>query len=365
MATQSQAHPAWKRPLFNNKSLAARTTGLSSIAEVAFISHANGNFLTASHEGIYTFTSVAQDTERITVIPIVDGQPEPLYALMTASAKLISVRNGALQSSDDTASQAAMFSLVPTSDGRMLIKHGADQYLTVRIDGLVVLQSSPDDPAAAWWPVRSLVLGTTLRHFALEHLHQTKVALWSPYGKGWVNATPLGGPFGMSGGDVNSRVQHLMVWEQFTLECVDKEASKVALKSTHGTYLSANPSGRLAADKKEVGIWEQFSLLEDDEGRVALKSSHNGFVSAREEKMDAKAAIAGDSELFVLVAGAFAEARYLSSNPLVIETLNGSASGSQDGGGGGKPTEGEGTPAESAASRLKGAFLDFVKPPER
>ena len=59
------------------------------------------------------------------------------------------------------------------------------------------------------------------------------------------------------------------------------EGSKVALKSTHGKYLSAQPDGRAEWNRDHASDWEYFHLEKRQGGKVALKGSHGMYVSAQ------------------------------------------------------------------------------------
>jgi hypothetical protein len=345
--------PDWRRPIIAATGRAPTAEAVlpsapgvfRDITEVAFVSHTSGCFLSASREDrLYALTGIAAESERITVVPLsppgaqyTAAQP-PGYALMTASAQLIAVHGDTITADDDALTDASRFHIVPIGDGRVWLRQGAATFLTVRADGAVVAKSDPADEAATWWPLRRLVLGQVMRKYAME-LSGTQVALWCPAARGWLSATPLG-PLGITGGDVSSGCRKLAYWEVFTLIVVDASESTVALRSSHGTLLSAHPDGRFAANKREVGVWETLRLLEDETGRVALRTSHGTFVSARDPgRVDAVGPYAGESELWVLLAGEVAKRRYWDSDPTVRESLErerqlGNAPPGSGGGGG-------------------------------
>jgi len=54
----------------------------------------------------------------------------------------------------------------------------------------------------------------------------------------------------------------------------------VGLKGVHGSYLVAEPSGAVLADREELRSWEQFELIHNDCGTVSLKSYHGKYVTA-------------------------------------------------------------------------------------
>ena len=316
----------------------------TDISEIAFVAHCNGCFLSASADNrVFASFGVLQEPERITVISVRQGA-DPLYALMTSKARLIAVHDGLVTCQDDSVSIAAAFQLVSTGDGRFWIRQGDENYLTLRADCTVIVGHDPENEASTWWPIQDLTVGMCMRTYAVHQMHNQKVALWLPAAKGWMTANPLS-TFSLSGGEVTSRAQRLLFWEEFTLLVMDRDKSEVALLTAHKTFISAQPSGKLSADKKDVGVWERFTLLEDDGGRVALRSAHGGFASAREERMDAKPSVAGPNELFMLLAFDIAKRRYWEKSPLVIETLQGASTGGPSGGGGSGGVNGRSAPA--------------------
>lgn len=364
--------PDWRRPIATATGrlltagavLPSEPGVFRDITEIAFVSHTSGCYLSASREDrLYALTGIAAESERITVVPLTPAgapttaaQPSA-YALLTAGAQLIAVHGSEVTAEDNSLTDASRFHLVPIGDGRVWLRQGDATFLTVRADGAVVPRSDPSDEGATWWPLRQLVLGQVMRKYAME-LNGTQVALWCPFAPGWLSATPLG-PLGITGGDVSSNVRKLAYWELFTLIVVDASESTVALRSSHGTLLSAHPDGRFAANKREVGVWETLRLLEDDTGRVALRTMHGTFVSARNPaRVDSVGPYAGETELWVLVAGEVARRRYWDSDPTVRESLererqlgNGSSGGSSGSGAAAPPGSGPAGAAARVASR--------------
>jgi len=56
---------------------------------------------------------------------------------------------------------------------------------------------------------------------------------------------------------------------------------KVAIKSVHGKYLSAQPDGRAEWNRDRADIWEYFHLEKREGGKIALKGAHGMYVSAQ------------------------------------------------------------------------------------
>ena len=56
---------------------------------------------------------------------------------------------------------------------------------------------------------------------------------------------------------------------------------KIALKSVHGKYLSAQPDGRAEWNRVTACDWEFFELGERDGRKITLKSTHGKYVSAQ------------------------------------------------------------------------------------
>ncbi len=67
-------------------------------------------------------------------------------------------------------------------------------------------------------------------------------------------------------------------WEIFTVE--DAGDGKVGLKSFHGKYLSAQPDGTLQCNRDWLRGWEMFTR-EESNGRVGFKSFHGKYISAQ------------------------------------------------------------------------------------
>ena len=56
---------------------------------------------------------------------------------------------------------------------------------------------------------------------------------------------------------------------------------KIALKSVHGKYLSAQPDGRAEWNRPTACAWEFFELGERDGRKITLRSTHGKYVSAQ------------------------------------------------------------------------------------
>jgi hypothetical protein len=91
----------------------------------------------------------------------------------------------------------------------------------------------------------------------------------------------------------------IQAWELFTLVRADgttgghvRYGDTVALRTHHGTYLSASPGGTLNATVTHIKSWEQFTITRRDGSTtvgpvttgddVALRSSHGKYVMAHE-----------------------------------------------------------------------------------
>ena len=57
--------------------------------------------------------------------------------------------------------------------------------------------------------------------------------------------------------------------------------AKVAFKSVHGKYLSAQPDGRAEWNRDIASDWEYFHLEERQGGKITLKGAHDMYVSAQ------------------------------------------------------------------------------------
>ena len=67
-------------------------------------------------------------------------------------------------------------------------------------------------------------------------------------------------------------------WEQVTFEQFGKESG--FLKSYHGKYLAATPASRLEWNRASPNAWEKFTL-QQYEDKIALKSFHGKYLSAQ------------------------------------------------------------------------------------
>ena len=62
---------------------------------------------------------------------------------------------------------------------------------------------------------------------------------------------------------------------------IRNDGGKIALKSIHGNYLSAQPDGRAEWNRTVASDWEFFELGERDGRKITLKSAHGKYVSAQ------------------------------------------------------------------------------------
>ncbi|MEE3038404.1 MAG: hypothetical protein VX328_01415, partial [Candidatus Thermoplasmatota archaeon] len=78
---------------------------------------------------------------------------------------------------------------------------------------------------------------------------------------------------------------------------------KVAFKSIHGKYLSAQPDGRAEWNRDRADAWEYFHLEKRKGGKIALRGAHGMYVSAQPDgsvQINRKAAPAGGWEEFTV-----------------------------------------------------------------
>ena len=59
------------------------------------------------------------------------------------------------------------------------------------------------------------------------------------------------------------------------------DVGKIALKSVHGKYLSAQPDGRAEWNRTVANDWEFFEMGERDGRKITLRSTHGKYVSAQ------------------------------------------------------------------------------------
>ena len=78
---------------------------------------------------------------------------------------------------------------------------------------------------------------------------------------------------------------------------------KVAFKSVHGKYLSAQPDGRAEWNRDRADAWEYFHLEKRKGGKIALKGAHGKYVSAQPDgsvQINREAAPPGGWEEFTI-----------------------------------------------------------------
>ena len=78
---------------------------------------------------------------------------------------------------------------------------------------------------------------------------------------------------------------------------------KVAFKSVHGKYLSAQPDGRAEWNRDKVDVWEYFHLEKRQGGKITLKGAHGKYVSAQPDgsvQINREAAPPGGWEEFTI-----------------------------------------------------------------
>ena len=64
-------------------------------------------------------------------------------------------------------------------------------------------------------------------------------------------------------------------------QSIRNDGGKIALKSVHGKYLSAQPDGRAEWNRTVANDWEFFELGERDARKITLRSTHGKYVSAQ------------------------------------------------------------------------------------
>lgn len=81
------------------------------------------------------------------------------------------------------------------------------------------------------------------------------------------------------------------------------EGAKIALRSVHGKYLSAQPDGRAEWNRDIASTWEFFHLEERQGGKIALRGAHGMYVSAQPDgsvQINRRAAPPGGWEEFTV-----------------------------------------------------------------
>ena len=68
-------------------------------------------------------------------------------------------------------------------------------------------------------------------------------------------------------------------WEQFHLEIL--EGDTITLLGVHGMYVSAKSDGSVEADRSEARGWEAFTIEDHGNERFSLESVHGKYLSAQ------------------------------------------------------------------------------------
>ena len=108
----------------------------------------------------------------------------------------------------------------------------------------------------------------------LEHIYEgARVALRSVHGK-YLSAQP--------DGRAEWNRDHASTWEHFHLE--KRQGGKIALKGVHGMYVSAQPDGSVQINRRAApsGGWEEFTVEDRGNNVVCLKSCHWKYLSAQQ-----------------------------------------------------------------------------------
>jgi hypothetical protein len=82
------------------------------------------------------------------------------------------------------------------------------------------------------------------------------------------------------------------------------QESKVKIMTFHETYVAADQDkgGQLLGDRKSVGEWEKFTIVDQGDGKIAIKASNNKYVTVAEGgKLVAKAIVVQEREIFTKV----------------------------------------------------------------
>ena len=105
-----------------------------------------------------------------------------------------------------------------------------------------------------------------------KHMHEGKIALRSAHGK-FLSAQPDGRAEWNR--DIASD------WEYFHLE--RREDGKITLRSTHGMYVSAQPDGTVQINRQAAPPtgWEEFTVENRGNNIVCLMSCHGKYLSAQ------------------------------------------------------------------------------------
>lgn len=131
-----------------------------------------------------------------------------------------------------------------------------------------------------------------IKQFAIKHTAPSthRVTLRSTHGK-YVVAEPTG--------HANANRGKADAWEHWQL--ISNANNTVSFKSAHGRFLVAEADGRAQADRVKAGAWEQWQLTRNADGTVSLRSHHGKYLVAEKDgSLNANRDNLGPWERFVM-----------------------------------------------------------------
>jgi hypothetical protein len=88
-------------------------------------------------------------------------------------------------------------------------------------------------------------------------------------------------------------------WEQWSAQ---QQGNTIVFKSTWGKLLSAEPDGRVVANRTAIGPWEQFVITDTGNGTVAFKTAHGKYlVTTATGQLAGTSAQIGNAEKFKII----------------------------------------------------------------
>eukprot|EP01116_Phalansterium_solitarium_P014001 TRINITY_DN3148_c0_g1_i1.p1 TRINITY_DN3148_c0_g1~~TRINITY_DN3148_c0_g1_i1.p1 ORF type:complete len:377 (-),score=30.29 TRINITY_DN3148_c0_g1_i1:16-1146(-) len=202
--------------------------------------------------------------------------PQGKLSLLGAHGKYVCAEpNGRAVCDRDALGSWETFELVSLGSDQVALKSAHGAYLCAEPFGRVVCDRVHRREWETWTVCR---------------LADDQVALRSWHGR-YLSAQP--------DGRLQANRRDLLAWETFrvpkdspllaqqpqhaepcTLRAELSNSLKLSLQGAHGTYVCAEPNGRVVCNRDVLGSWETFELVSLGADQVALKSAHGAYLCA-------------------------------------------------------------------------------------
>jgi hypothetical protein len=296
----------------------------------------NGRWLSFTSFGdVLNFAGTLDFREWWSLVPI--DISNNLFALQTFDGTVVSVNKetGALSVRDGVVSGDEVFKLTYHKDDQSISLLSSNNcYVTCLLNGHVACIETSATASTRLILCKEVPLGTIGDPtWLLSIPNDTTVGIWSPSTKSWLSPSALHGIPGIDYYQVVCKdVTKLGLWERWHFQLISNSAEhetgvvgrrsiKAGFLSDHNRYLSAEPSGKVVADKKELIVWETFTLQPSGSGSITFKTQHNNgkdFLSTsnNSKRLHSNANHVSNNERFYLVANPVLDREYADSNPI-------------------------------------------------